>query len=89
MTWIRIHFFRMDILGTGGKIIFITIKWKIKYKLSCMIYHNYQLFRVNELPEEFLYDPVSKSYGDPSRRPECKSSTIEFIAPQVFVCTTR
>ena len=40
-------------------------------------------YRVNELPEEFLYDPVSKSYGDPSRRPECKSSTIEFIAPQV------
>ena len=24
------------------------------------------------MPEEFLYDPVSKSYGDPSRRPECK-----------------
>ena len=40
-------------------------------------------YRVNELPEEFLYDPVSKTYGDPSRRPECKSSTIEFIAPQV------
>ena len=43
-------------------------------------------YRVNELPEEFLYDPVSKSYGDPSRRPECKSSTIEFIAPQVGWC---
>ena len=41
-------------------------------------------YRVNELPEEFLYDPVSKTYGDPSRRPECKSSTIEFIAPQVL-----
>ena len=27
---------------------------------------------VNPVPEEFLYDPVSKSYGDPSRRPECK-----------------
>ncbi len=24
------------------------------------------------MPEEFLYDPVSKTYGDPSRRPECK-----------------
>ena len=45
-------------------------------------------YRVNELPEEFLYDPVSKTYGDPSRRPECKSSTIEFIAPQVraYLC---
>ena len=27
---------------------------------------------VYPVPEEFLYDPVSKSYGDPSRRPECK-----------------
>jgi len=42
-------------------------------------------YRVNELPEEFLYDPVSKTYGDPSRRPECKSSTIEFIAPQEYM----
>ena len=42
-------------------------------------------YRVNELPEEFLYDPVSKSYGDPSRRPECKSSTIEFIAPSEYM----
>jgi len=42
-------------------------------------------YRVNELPEEFLYDPVSKSYGDPSRRPECKSATIEFIAPQEYM----
>ena len=37
------------------------------------------------VPEEFLYDPVSKSYGDPSRRPECKSATIEFIAPTEYM----
>ena len=37
------------------------------------------------VPEEFLYDPVSKSYGDPSRRPECKSATIEFIAPSEYM----
>ncbi len=42
-------------------------------------------YRVNELPEEFLYDPVSKTYGDPSRRPECKSATIEFIAPSEYM----
>jgi len=32
---------------------------------------NFFFFRFS-VPEEFLYDPVSKSYGDPSRRPECK-----------------
>lgn len=42
-------------------------------------------FRVNELPEEFQYDPVSKTYGDPSRRPEIKSSTIEYIAPSEYM----
>ncbi|XP_037068145.1 LOW QUALITY PROTEIN: protein transport protein Sec24A-like [Pollicipes pollicipes] len=42
-------------------------------------------YRANDLPEEFQYDPVSKTYGDPSRRPECKSSTIEFIAPSEYM----
>ena len=32
-----------------------------------------------------MHCEVSKSYGDPSRRPECKSATIEFIAPQEYM----
>nr|NVI78014.1 Sec24AB ortholog [Cucujiformia] len=39
----------------------------------------------NELPEEFQYDPVSKTYGDPARRPEIRSSTIEYIAPAEYM----
>nr|NVI77929.1 Sec24AB ortholog [Cucujiformia] len=39
----------------------------------------------NELPEEFQFDPVSKTYGDPSRRPEIRSSTIEYIAPAEYM----
>lgn len=42
-------------------------------------------YRINELPEEFQYDPVSKTYGDPTRRPEIRSSTIEFIAPSEYM----
>ena len=42
-------------------------------------------YRVNELPEEFQYDPLSKTYGDPSRRPEVKTSTIEYIAPAEYM----
>ena len=37
------------------------------------------------VPDEFSYDPVSKTYGDPQRRPEIKSSTIEFIAPSEYM----
>nr|NVI77894.1 Sec24AB ortholog [Cucujiformia] len=39
----------------------------------------------NEFPEEFQFDPVSKTYGDPSRRPEIRSSTIEYIAPAEYM----
>ncbi|KAL7302521.1 hypothetical protein TKK_0005162 [Trichogramma kaykai] len=42
-------------------------------------------FKINELPEEFLYDPATKAYGDPTRRPEVRSSTIEFIAPGEYM----
>ncbi|CAG5124241.1 unnamed protein product, partial [Candidula unifasciata] len=42
-------------------------------------------FRTNDLPEEFSFDPVSKTYGDPQRRPEVKSATIEFIAPSEYM----
>ncbi|XP_028160482.1 protein transport protein Sec24B [Ostrinia furnacalis] len=40
---------------------------------------------IKRVPEEFQYDPVSKSYGDPTRRPEIKSATIEFIAPGEYM----
>lgn len=42
-------------------------------------------YKVNDLPQEFQFDPVTKSYGDPSRRPEVKTSTIEFIAPSEYM----
>lgn len=37
------------------------------------------------VPKEFQYDPISKTYGDVTRRPEVKSSTIEFIAPSEYM----
>ncbi|KAK3915556.1 Protein transport protein Sec24B [Frankliniella fusca] len=42
-------------------------------------------FRVNELPDEFNFDPATKTYGEPMRRPEIKSATIEFIAPAEYM----
>ncbi|CAF0997730.1 unnamed protein product [Rotaria sordida] len=37
-------------------------------------------FRVNDLPQEFLFDPITKTYGDPSRRPEVRFGTVEYTA---------
>lgn len=48
--------------------------------------HNQTVFIT--VPEEFQFDPVTKSYGDPSRRPEVKTSTIEFIAPSEYMVST-
>ncbi|CAB4001484.1 transport Sec24B, partial [Paramuricea clavata] len=42
-------------------------------------------YRINEVPEEFCYDPTTKSYGEPTRRPEIKSATYEFIAPSEYM----
>lgn len=37
------------------------------------------------MPKEFQYDPITKTYGDVTRRPEVKSSTIEFIASSEYM----
>ncbi|KAK0143071.1 Protein transport protein Sec24A [Merluccius polli] len=42
-------------------------------------------YRVNDVPEEFMYNPVSRSYGEPQRRPEVQNATIEFIAPSEYM----
>lgn len=47
----------------------------IKCKIVCLI----------SVPEEFNYDPVSRTYGEPQRRPEIRSATIEFIASSDYM----
>ncbi|XP_055854481.1 protein transport protein Sec24A [Episyrphus balteatus] len=42
-------------------------------------------YRVNELPDDFQFDPATKTYGDVTRRPEVRASTIEFIAPSEYM----
>ncbi|CEF64314.1 von Willebrand factor, type A domain and Zinc finger, Sec23/Sec24-type domain and Sec23/Sec24, trunk domain and Sec23/Sec24, helical domain and Sec23/Sec24 beta-sandwich domain-containing protein [Strongyloides ratti] len=42
-------------------------------------------FRNNEVPEEFLWNPTTKTRGEPTERPEIKCSTVEFIAPSEYM----
>ncbi|CAF1672983.1 unnamed protein product, partial [Adineta ricciae] len=37
------------------------------------------------VPQEFLFDPVSKTYGDPSRRPEVRFGTVEYTATSDYM----
>uniref|UniRef100_A0A5S6R125 Protein transport protein Sec24B n=1 Tax=Trichuris muris TaxID=70415 RepID=A0A5S6R125_TRIMR len=41
--------------------------------------------RVNTLPEDFYYDPATQTYGDPTRRPEIKNASVEFVAPPEYM----
>ncbi|KAK9406555.1 protein transport protein Sec24A [Crotalus adamanteus] len=41
--------------------------------------------RVNDVPEEFMYNPVTRVYGEPHKRPEVQNATIEFMAPSEYM----
>uniref|UniRef100_A0A663MUR8 SEC24 homolog B, COPII coat complex component n=2 Tax=Athene cunicularia TaxID=194338 RepID=A0A663MUR8_ATHCN len=42
-------------------------------------------YRVNDVPEEFMYNPLTRSYGEPHKRPEVQNSTVEFIASSDYM----
>ncbi|XP_018110458.1 protein transport protein Sec24A isoform X3 [Xenopus laevis] len=42
-------------------------------------------YRVNDVPEEFMYNPVTRAYGEPHKRPEVQNATIEFMAPSEYM----
>ncbi|KAJ6667958.1 hypothetical protein lerEdw1_016279 [Lerista edwardsae] len=37
------------------------------------------------VPEEFMYNPVTRVYGEPHKRPEVQNATIEFMAPSEYM----
>lgn len=39
------------------------------------------------VPEEFMYNPLTRSYGEPHKRPEVQNSTVEFIASSDYMVT--
>ncbi|OQR75355.1 protein transport protein Sec24B-like, partial [Tropilaelaps mercedesae] len=42
-------------------------------------------FRLNDLPTDFLQDPVTGRFGDPEQRPEIQNGTVEYIAPSEYM----
>ncbi|KAG8592900.1 hypothetical protein GDO81_000661 [Engystomops pustulosus] len=42
-------------------------------------------YRVNDVPEEFMYNPVTRSYGEPHKRPEVLNASVEFIASSDYM----
>ncbi|CAF3954917.1 unnamed protein product [Rotaria sordida] len=57
---------------------FVTIQDNTRWRCSIC-------FRVNDLPQEFLFDPITKTYGDPSRRPEVRFGTVEYVASSDYM----
>lgn len=46
---------------------------RLFYFLSCSV------------PDEFMYNPVTRSYGEPHKRPEVQNATVEFIASSDYM----
>uniref|UniRef100_A0AAV2MI77 SEC24 homolog B, COPII coat complex component n=1 Tax=Knipowitschia caucasica TaxID=637954 RepID=A0AAV2MI77_KNICA len=42
-------------------------------------------YRINDVPDDFMYNPVTRSYGEPHRRPEVQNATVEFIASSDYM----
>ncbi|GMT24473.1 hypothetical protein PFISCL1PPCAC_15770, partial [Pristionchus fissidentatus] len=42
-------------------------------------------YKANDLPEDFCYDSTTKSFTEPTRRPEMQHATVEFIAPSEYM----
>ncbi|XP_061896026.1 protein transport protein Sec24B isoform X4 [Entelurus aequoreus] len=42
-------------------------------------------YGVNDVPDEFMYNPVTRSYGEPHKRPEVQNATVEFIASSDYM----
>ena len=54
---------------------------KQSYEVSCTLS---PLF-LSPVPDEFMYNPVTRSYGEPHKRPEVQNATVEFIASSDYM----
>lgn len=60
------------------------IEHRLSFDFFCAIY--LFLIKTNYLvPDDFNWDPATKSFGEPTHRPEIKNSTVEFIAPSEYM----
>ncbi len=63
------------ILNGVAASVFVLMLVRFYFPNSYLI-----LFFLRIVPQEFLYDPTTKAYGDPSRRPEVRFGTVEYAA---------
>jgi protein transport protein SEC24 len=42
-------------------------------------------YRVSDVPEEFMYNPLTRYCGEPHKQPEVQNSTMEFIASSDYM----
>eukprot|EP00794_Sanderia_malayensis_P007166 gene7166-7972_t len=42
-------------------------------------------FRINDIPSDLSYDPITKAFTDPRKRPEFNNASVEFIAPSEYM----
>nr|XP_003464561.3 protein transport protein Sec24A [Cavia porcellus] len=58
---------------------------KAKLPLGLLLHPFKDLVVCLSIPEEFMYNPLTRVYGEPHRRPEVQNATIEFMAPSEYM----
>ena len=79
-SWIVSFIMWLVILFICKSFGLVTVIQKLEFK-TCFLYNYYRFV----VPEEFCFDPTTRQYGDPSKRPEVRTATVEFIAPSEYM----
>ncbi len=75
---ILIHLLHFLIIH-DGVVVSVFVLMIVSY--FHLIPHSFSFFlNFFLVPQEFLFDPITKTYGDPSRRPEVRFGTVEYTA---------
>lgn len=53
--------------------------------MSSLLISSNKKVRFIPVPDDFCWDPVTKTFGDPTARPEIRHATVEFIAPAEYM----
>jgi hypothetical protein len=66
-----------------GVVVSVFVLMIVRFCL--LLLFQYLSSFINIVPQEFLFDPITKTYGDPSRRPEVRFGTVEYTATSDYM----
>lgn len=93
---ILIHIFTYPITGIGSAICVIVWTIVSYSEVFLPFFANFQFCRsifcfllsFISVPDDFCWDPATRSFGEPTRRPELRFASIEYIASSEYMVSS-